>query len=56
MTKLDFIVVALQESSDDEHEFERSDISCKNFFMFSQLNMKFSCFQQRHILLCVTTG
>ena len=31
-------------------------ISCKNFFMFSQLNMKFSCFQQRHILLCVTTG
>jgi hypothetical protein len=25
MTKLDFIAVALQESSDDEHEFERSD-------------------------------
>jgi hypothetical protein len=27
-------------------------ISCKNYFMFSPLD---TCFQQRHILLCVTT-
>ena len=32
MTKLDFIAVALQESSDDEHEFERSDNIMQELF------------------------
>lgn len=49
-------MVSLQGSSDDEHEFERSDNIMQELFMFSQLNMKFSYFQQGHILLCVTTG
>jgi hypothetical protein len=48
MTKLDLIAVSLQGSSDDEHEFERSDNSMQELFMFSQLNMKFSYFYLKH--------
>jgi hypothetical protein len=33
MTKLDFIEVALQESLDDEHEFERSDNIMQELFL-----------------------